>query len=235
MCIIFVYALVFTEISLVYASPSQGPFRTVSNNHQFYDVQAHRGGRGNVVESTLPSFAWGLIDGATTLELDNGITTNLSRFDWRTLVSMKLKTLDDKLITSALIDEDTAFTPPQAAHAIQADILSPTGTFLIFSSSHEGSSHFTTPEMISEAHRFGMKVVPWTVNGLDRAEELFKDGADGIITDCGGPNNKDFGWRLNIPDNVSSPAYTSTCVSVLDAMHRRIDFPHSSWISSATN
>jgi len=79
MCIIFVYALVFTEISLVYASPSQGPFRTVSNNHQFYDVQAHRGGRGNVVKSTLPSFAWGLIDGATTLELDNGITTNLSR------------------------------------------------------------------------------------------------------------------------------------------------------------
>ncbi|KAG1883520.1 uncharacterized protein F5891DRAFT_571268 [Suillus fuscotomentosus] len=127
-------------------------------------------------------------------------------FDWRTLVSMK--TLDDKLITSALIDEDTAFTPrgstspwlaglrlesfpgpslseqiAQAPHAIQADILSPTGTFLIFSSSHEGSSHFTTPEMISEAHRFGMKVVPWTVNGLDCAEELFKDGADGIITD----------------------------------------------------
>lgn len=45
-----------------------------TGHHRFYDVQAHRGGRGNTVESTLPSFAWGLIDGASTLELDNGIT-----------------------------------------------------------------------------------------------------------------------------------------------------------------
>ncbi|OCH88607.1 PLC-like phosphodiesterase [Obba rivulosa] len=44
------------------------------SNHRFFDVQAHRGGRGNTVENTLPSFAWGLIDGASTLELDNGIT-----------------------------------------------------------------------------------------------------------------------------------------------------------------
>ncbi|KAJ7071493.1 PLC-like phosphodiesterase [Mycena amicta] len=34
----------------------------------------HRGGRGNAIENTLPGFAWGLIDGSTTLELDNGIT-----------------------------------------------------------------------------------------------------------------------------------------------------------------
>ena len=37
-------------------------------------LQAHRGGRGNTVENTLPAFAWGLIYGASTLELDNGIT-----------------------------------------------------------------------------------------------------------------------------------------------------------------
>jgi glycerophosphoryl diester phosphodiesterase len=36
--------------------------------------QAHRGGRGNTVESTLPAFAWGMVNGARTLELDNGIT-----------------------------------------------------------------------------------------------------------------------------------------------------------------
>ncbi|KAG2155429.1 PLC-like phosphodiesterase, partial [Suillus clintonianus] len=325
--------LIITELALVYASPSQGTFRTVSNNHRFYDVQAHRGGRGNVVESTLPSFAWGLIDGATTLELDNGITqasslivwhdeiitaekcsdtapvvpddpaypyvgkfirdltlaqiktldcgskrqtkyphqlaypgaqistlrevfdfvscVDLSHqilwnieskinpqypnrtagvddfvqkqhkifasssyyqsityqsFDWRTLVAMK--NLDDKLATSALIDEDSVFTPgnstspwlaglrlesfpgpslseqmAQAAHAVKADILSPTGTFLMPFSSHEEPSHFTTPAMITEAHRLGMKVVPFTVNRLDRVEELVKDGADGIITD----------------------------------------------------
>ncbi|KAH9927528.1 PLC-like phosphodiesterase [Epithele typhae] len=46
----------------------------VQRHTRFYDVQAHRGGRGNTVENTLPSFAWGLIDGASTLELDNGIT-----------------------------------------------------------------------------------------------------------------------------------------------------------------
>jgi hypothetical protein len=114
--------------------------------------------------------------------------------------------------------------------------------------------------MISEAHRLGMKVIPWTVsaglfvhnrrylhhplqvNSLDRVEELVKDGADGIITDCtfqittsiidcsrkvyqtqtllgGGPNNRGFRWRLNILHNVSSPAYTSACISLLDAMH----------------
>ncbi|KAI5124390.1 hypothetical protein M0805_008275 [Coniferiporia weirii] len=38
---------------------------------KYFDVQ---GWTGNTVESILPSFAWGLIDGATTLELDNGIT-----------------------------------------------------------------------------------------------------------------------------------------------------------------
>ncbi|KAH7914482.1 PLC-like phosphodiesterase [Hygrophoropsis aurantiaca] len=61
----------------VFASPAQEHLvisPTRNHNARFYDVQAHRGGRGNTVESTLPSFAWGLIDGATTLELDNGIT-----------------------------------------------------------------------------------------------------------------------------------------------------------------
>ena len=40
----------------------------------YLDVQGHRGGRGETIENTLPSFAWGLIDGATSLEMDNGIT-----------------------------------------------------------------------------------------------------------------------------------------------------------------
>ncbi|KAF8905444.1 PLC-like phosphodiesterase [Gymnopilus junonius] len=41
---------------------------------QYFDVQGHRGSRGETIENTLPAFAWGLIDGVTTLELDNGIT-----------------------------------------------------------------------------------------------------------------------------------------------------------------
>ncbi|KAG9314563.1 PLC-like phosphodiesterase [Chiua virens] len=63
---------IFLQASLVLASPTQESFVSKSKP---YDVQAHRGGRGNTVESTLPSFAWGLVDGATTLELDNGITS----------------------------------------------------------------------------------------------------------------------------------------------------------------
>jgi len=45
-----------------------------SPSAHYFDVQAHRGGRGSTVENLLPSFAWSLIDGATTLELDNGVT-----------------------------------------------------------------------------------------------------------------------------------------------------------------
>ncbi|KAL1751252.1 hypothetical protein FB107DRAFT_251598 [Schizophyllum commune] len=37
-------------------------------------AKAHSGGRRNTVENVLPSFAWGLIDGASTPKLDNWIT-----------------------------------------------------------------------------------------------------------------------------------------------------------------
>lgn len=62
--------------NLVFASPAQDPLnRPLTTGHRrFFDIQGHRGGRGNTIENTLPSFAWGLIDGATTLELDCGIT-----------------------------------------------------------------------------------------------------------------------------------------------------------------
>ncbi|RPD58375.1 PLC-like phosphodiesterase [Lentinus tigrinus ALCF2SS1-6] len=65
-----------SEAMLIVASPAQQPLSSgaLQRHDRFYDVQAHRGGRGNTVENTLPSFAWGLIDGASTLELDNGIT-----------------------------------------------------------------------------------------------------------------------------------------------------------------
>ncbi|KAG1716333.1 hypothetical protein ID866_817 [Astraeus odoratus] len=329
--ILFTLALV--NPVLVLASPTQDSL-SINTHKKFYDVQAHRGGRGNTVESTLPSFAWGLVDGATTLELDNGITldgevivwhdeeitaakcrdtgpvtpndpnfpyvgkfiANLTlaqiktldcgsirqekypqqllypgariptlkevfdfvscvdpshsilwnieskidapfpnrtasvqdfvrkqhavflaspyyqsityqSFDWRTLIAMK--ELDPKIITSALIDEDTAFlldnsTTPwlaglrlddfpgpslgeqmaQAARAINADILSPTATVVIPSPEDPTRSvKFTTQSLISEAHRLGMQVKPWTVNRLDIADELLQWGADGIITD----------------------------------------------------
>ncbi|KAH0838495.1 PLC-like phosphodiesterase [Lanmaoa asiatica] len=354
----------FLEAFLVLASPAQETF--ISNN-QFYDVQAHRGGRGNTVESTLPSFAWGLVDGATTLELDNGITSdgevvvwhdnqilakkcmdthpvvscktlscflfssisakfpddptypyvgkfiaNLTlaqiktldcgstrqpdfpqqllypgariptlqevfdfvecadpshriwwnieskinpehpnrtarvedfvqkqhgifsaspyyrsitvslvikkqaspdsgsqyqSFDWRTLIAMKEH--DPLIPTSALIDEETAFMPDnntspwlgglhldsfpgpslsqkmaQAARAINADILSPCGTCFVPSFvTFEDNLNFVTQVMVREAHALGLSVKPWTMNGLDRIDQLLRFGVDGIITD----------------------------------------------------
>ncbi|EIW86408.1 PLC-like phosphodiesterase [Coniophora puteana RWD-64-598 SS2] len=67
------------EVGLVSSTPAQLPLSldvSHSLSRKAYDVQAHRGGRGSTVESVLPSFAWALIDGATTLELDNGITAD---------------------------------------------------------------------------------------------------------------------------------------------------------------
>lgn len=37
---------------------------------KYFDLQGHRGGRGETVENTLPSFAMGIINGVTTLEMD---------------------------------------------------------------------------------------------------------------------------------------------------------------------
>ncbi|KAF9229545.1 PLC-like phosphodiesterase [Gyrodon lividus] len=323
--------------ALVLASPAQEPLASSSTpgfNSRFYDVQAHRGGRGNTVESTLPSFAWGLVDGATTLELDNGITldgevvvwhdeeivaekcrdtlpivpddpmypyvgkfiANLTlaqiktldcgskrqadypqqllypgariqtlqevfnfvecadpshrilwnieskinpqhpnrtagvqdfvqrqhaifsaspyyrtityqSFDWRTLIAMK--ELDPTVMVSALVDEGTAFMPDnsttpwlsglrldsfpgpslgekiaQAAHSISADILSPSGTTFIPSFVEPREDvHFTTKAMIKEGHALGLRIKPWTMNSVDRIEELVHWGVDGIITD----------------------------------------------------
>ncbi|KAK0198534.1 PLC-like phosphodiesterase [Armillaria mellea] len=57
-----------------YIRPSLCALPLLDRDSKVLDLQAHRGGRGETVESTLPSFAWGLIHGAKTLELDNGIT-----------------------------------------------------------------------------------------------------------------------------------------------------------------
>ncbi|KAJ2920167.1 hypothetical protein MD484_g184, partial [Candolleomyces efflorescens] len=56
-------------VLLLTASSYAGPAQV-----GFFDVQGHRGGRGEAIENSLPSFAWGLIDGVSTLELDNGLT-----------------------------------------------------------------------------------------------------------------------------------------------------------------
>jgi len=62
-----------TTAGLLLGLVSAAPLRRGTSKVSI-DIQGHRGGRGEMIENTLPSFAWGLIDGATTLEMDNGIT-----------------------------------------------------------------------------------------------------------------------------------------------------------------
>lgn len=42
---------------------------------------------------------------------------------------------------------------------------------------------FTTKDLVTEAHRAGIKVIPWTVNDKATMAKLIEDGVDGIITD----------------------------------------------------
>lgn len=55
---------------------------TASPVRQPFDIQAHRGGRGSTVENTLPSFAYGAISGANTLEFDFGVTKDGVALVW---------------------------------------------------------------------------------------------------------------------------------------------------------
>ncbi|KAJ7102293.1 PLC-like phosphodiesterase [Mycena belliarum] len=66
MALLLLASSLLASVSAASQEPLARPFA--------FDVQGHRGGRGNAIENTLPAFAWGLIDGATTLELDNGVT-----------------------------------------------------------------------------------------------------------------------------------------------------------------
>ncbi|MEU6644992.1 glycerophosphodiester phosphodiesterase [Saccharomonospora sp. NPDC046836] len=42
---------------------------------------------------------------------------------------------------------------------------------------------FTTKALVDEAHRAGIKVIPWTINDKNTMRKLIDDGVDGIITD----------------------------------------------------
>lgn len=89
----------------------------------------------------------------------------------------------------------------KAAHDIGADIISPYWEEL-------------SPQLVSEAHTFGMKVVPWTVNSPKAMNMLIDMGVDGIITDKPWVlrdvlNTR--GIELRQPTvNVDSPYHTGT-------------------------
>ena len=121
----------------------------------------------------------------------------LQCFDWALLVRMK--ELDPGIRTIALYSEQPSWGTPdattlwldrdepspwlggldihdfdgdpvRAAHSLGLDDVSPYFKEI-------------TKELTDEAHAFGMKVVPWTVNTFEDFEIMHEMGVDGIITD----------------------------------------------------
>ncbi len=121
----------------------------------------------------------------------------LQSFDW--LVLVKMKELDPGIRTIALYSEQPSWGVPEgttlwldrdepspwlggadirdfdgdpvrAAHSLGIDDVSPYFREI-------------TRELTDEAHEFGMRVVPWTVNSVDDIAAMYKMGVDGIITD----------------------------------------------------
>ncbi|TFK30395.1 PLC-like phosphodiesterase [Coprinopsis marcescibilis] len=65
-----------------------------------FNLQGHRGSRGETSESTIAAFAWALIDGVTTLELDNGITKDGVAVVWHDEAIVPEKCRDTAPVTA---------------------------------------------------------------------------------------------------------------------------------------
>jgi glycerophosphoryl diester phosphodiesterase len=60
-----------------------------------------------------------------------------------------------------------------------------------------------TPESLAEAHRLGLRVIPWTVNRLEDMDSMIDWGVDGLITD-----RPDLGRAALAKRNVALPPAT---------------------------
>ena len=120
----------------------------------------------------------------------------LQSFDWATLIEQKK--VNPNISTSALWCEQPSWgrdseclrafekekspwlggldikdfkgNPVEAAHAIGADVVSPYYPEL-------------SQDLVTLAHSYGMKVVPWTVNSVNDMAMLYDMGVDGMISD----------------------------------------------------
>lgn len=72
---------------------------------------------------------------------------------------------------------------------------------------------YVTKTMVRQAHRYGVNVIPWTVNDKPTMNKLIDDGVDGIITDY--PNRlrevmAERGFALPRPYDTPSPGAATT-------------------------
>ena len=89
-------AAICTGLALGTSLPAQAADTNPNGADNHFDLQAHRGGLGLTVESTLPAFAKALETGVTTLELDLQITK-----DGREVVTHDRKISDKKCADTA--------------------------------------------------------------------------------------------------------------------------------------
>ena len=139
-------------------------------------------------------FVQKVMDVVKKYHMENRVT--IQSFDWKTL--QEVRKMDENITIVALTSEQPSWGPGglyrqngvpgaspwmggldiddfkgdyvKAAKAIHADVISPYWEEL-------------TPELVAEAHKLGMKVVPWTVNNEKDMDKLLAMGVDGMISD----------------------------------------------------
>ncbi|WP_246256800.1 glycerophosphodiester phosphodiesterase family protein [Amycolatopsis anabasis] len=80
--------------------------------------------------------------------------------------------------------DDFGGSPVRAVKSFGARALSPVhGNPQGGTVNDPGYQPFTTKALVGEAHRAGLKVIPWTVDDPATMHKLIDDGVDGIITD----------------------------------------------------
>jgi glycerophosphoryl diester phosphodiesterase len=128
---------------------------------------------------------------------------SIQSFDWGAL--MRMKEVEPRLPVIALTNGPQFLQPGQpgaspwlggididdfdgdivaAAKSFGADAISPVHGFPQNGKvTDENYEPYVTKRMVEEAHKYGMKVIPWTVNDKATMHKLIDDGVDGIITD----------------------------------------------------
>ncbi|MBW8483174.1 glycerophosphodiester phosphodiesterase [Actinomadura sp. PM05-2] len=80
--------------------------------------------------------------------------------------------------------DDFGGDPVRAARALGAAVVSPVhGAPPDGAAPAPGYRPYVTRAMVAEAHRIGLRIVPWTVNDAPTMNKLIDDGVDGLITD----------------------------------------------------
>jgi glycerophosphoryl diester phosphodiesterase len=128
---------------------------------------------------------------------------SIQSFDWGAL--MRMREVEPRLPIVALTNGPQFLQPGQpgaspwlggididdfggdlvaAAQSFGADAISPVHGFPQNGKvTDENYEPYVTKSMVQEAHKYGMKVLPWTVDDEPTMNKLINDGVDGIITD----------------------------------------------------